>query len=141
MVNVLEIWSPTRSTRSGSWSCARPCLRGITRWWVAKSGWRSSAKSLQDFVQTVIRSRRRFHIELRRLQGYEHACIVVKGSLRDVLDGRYAGGAHTNSVFGAVVSICVDWGVPVFFCGDRQTARRFVEVYLEHCTWVTMHAT
>ncbi len=88
-------------------------------------------KSLQDFVQTVIRSRRRFQNELRRLQGYEHACVVVEGSLRDVLDGRYTGGAHPNSVLGAAVSICVDWGVPVFFCGDRQTARQFVEAYLD----------
>jgi hypothetical protein len=25
----------------------------------------------------------------------------------------------------------VDWGIPVYFCGDRQTARRFTENYLE----------
>jgi hypothetical protein len=32
---------------------------------------------------------------------------------------------------GAAISICVDWGIPVYFCGGRQTAKRFVEAYLE----------
>ena len=91
-------------------------------------------KSLADFAQTVIRARRRFHEELRKLAGHEFACIVVEGSMRDVLDGAYGTGAHPNSVFGAAISLCVDWRVPVYFCGDRQIARRFVEAYLERCT-------
>ncbi len=90
-------------------------------------------KSLADFVQTVIRSRRRFHEELKKLAAREFACVVVEGSMRDVLDGVYGTGAHPNAVFGAAISICVDWGVPVYFCGDRQTARQFVESYLERC--------
>jgi len=90
-------------------------------------------KSMPDFVSTVIRARKRFHAELRKLAEYEHACIVVEGSLRDLLEGRYPGGAHPNALLGAVVCICVDWGVPVYFCGDRQSAKQFVEAYLEHC--------
>ena len=90
-------------------------------------------KSLVDFAQTVIRARRRFHAELRKLARYEYACIVVEGSLRDVIEGVYGSGAHPHAVFGAVISICVDWGVPVYFCGDRQTAKQFVEAYLERC--------
>ncbi len=90
-------------------------------------------KSMPDFVSTVIRARKRFHAELRKLAGCEFACVVVEGSLRDVLEGSYGTGAHPNAVFGAAISICVDWGVPVYFCGDRQTARRFTEDYLERC--------
>ncbi len=88
-------------------------------------------KSMRDFVSTVIRARKRFHAELRKLAEYEHACIVVEGSLRDLLEGRYPGGAHPNAVFGAVISICVDWDIPVFFCSDRQTAKQFIQTYLE----------
>lgn len=90
-------------------------------------------KSLTDFAQTVIRARRRFHEELRKLAAYRFSCVVVEGSLRDVLDGNYGTGAHPNAVFGSAISICVDWGVPVHFCDDRQTARQFVEAYLERC--------
>jgi DNA excision repair protein ERCC-4 len=90
-------------------------------------------KSLADFAQTVIRARRRFHEELKKLAACEFGCVVVEGSMRDVIEGAFGTGAHPNAVFGAAISICVDWGVPVYFCGDRQTAKQFVEAYLERC--------
>ena len=87
-------------------------------------------KTLEDFVHSVIRDRERFKKELAKLAEYPHACVVVEAGLPDVLLSRYPSGAHPHSVFGATVSICVDHGVPVFFCGDRQTARRFTEEFL-----------
>lgn len=90
-------------------------------------------KSMPDFVSTAVRARRRFHAELRKLAEYEHACIVVEGSLRDLLEGRYAGGAHPNALLGSVLSIVVDFRVPVYFCSDRQCACRFVAGFLERC--------
>ena len=87
-------------------------------------------KTLEDFVHSVIRDRERFKRELAKLTDYPHACIVVEAGLPDVLLARYPSGAHPNSVFGAAVSICVDHGVPVFFCSDRQTARCFTEEFL-----------
>jgi ERCC4-type nuclease len=87
-------------------------------------------KSLDDFVATVIRGRSRFRQELKRLQAYGAACIVVEADLTDVLAGRYRNGADPASVFGAIVSIVVDYGIPVFFCSDRQVACRFTQDYL-----------
>ena len=87
-------------------------------------------KTLEDFVSTVIRARKRFRRELLRLREYETACIVVEASLADVLAVRYRAGVHPNAVLGAVVSIVIDYGVPVFFCSDRQVARLFTECYL-----------
>jgi len=87
-------------------------------------------KTLEDFVSTVIRSRKRFTKELRRLSKYDAACVVVEADLRDVLGGRYRSGAHPNAVLGTLLSIVVDFDVPVFFCSDRQAACRFVEGYL-----------
>ena len=87
-------------------------------------------KSLVDFVSTVIRGRERFHKELKRLADYESACIVVEADLADIIEGKYVSGAHPNSVLGAAISIIVDFGIPVFFCGSRQAACRFVEAYL-----------
>ena len=90
-------------------------------------------KTLEDFVSTVIRSRKRFKKELQRLSGYEFVCIVVEADLSDILGGRYRSGANPNAVLGALLSIIVDFGVPVFFCSDRQAACRFVEGYLMRC--------
>jgi ERCC4-type nuclease len=87
-------------------------------------------KSLDDFVTTVIRSRDRFRRELKRLQGYEAACVVVEADLADVLAGRYRAGVHPSAVLGAAVSIVIDHGVPVFFCSNRQAACLFTESYL-----------
>ena len=87
-------------------------------------------KSLADFVSTVIRGRERFHKELKCLAEYEAACIVVEADLGDIIEGKYTSGAHPNSVLGAAISIIVDFGIPVFFCGDRQLSCRFVEAYL-----------
>jgi len=87
-------------------------------------------KAMDDFVNTVIRSRRRFAAELERLRQLEFACVVVEGSLSDVFARRYRSGANPASVFGATISIIVDHGIPVFFCGDRQVACRFTQDYL-----------
>ena len=87
-------------------------------------------KTLDDFVGTVIRARGRFYRELRRLGSYPRACVVVEADLADVLAGRYRGDAHPHSVLGSTLAIAVDFGIPVFFCSNRQIACRFVEGYL-----------
>ena len=87
-------------------------------------------KSMDDFVSTVIRGRARFHRELALLQNYEAACVVVEADLSDVFAGRYRSAAHPASVFGAVLSIILDFGIPVFFASDRQIACRFTQDYL-----------
>jgi ERCC4-type nuclease len=84
-------------------------------------------KSLEDYVASVVGARARFGRELRALAEYDLGCVVVEATLDDVLAHRYRSGAHPSAVFGATLSIIVDHGVPVFFCGDRQLACRFVE--------------
>jgi ERCC4-type nuclease len=87
-------------------------------------------KSLDDFVSTVIHARKRFMAELNRLARYDAACVVVEGSMADVLARRYTCGAHPSSVIGSAISIIVDFGVPVFFCSNRQIARMFTQEFL-----------
>jgi len=87
-------------------------------------------KSLDDFVSSVIRDRPRFRRELEKLRDYRAACVVVEASLGDVFAHRYHSGAHPNAVVGAAISIIVDYGVPVFFCSDRQACCRFTEGFL-----------
>ena len=87
-------------------------------------------KSLDDLIATVIRGRKRFARELERLRTYDAACIVVEASLAELMAGGYRSGAHPASVLGAVMSIIVDVGIPVFFCSDRQFACRFTLDYL-----------
>jgi ERCC4-type nuclease len=87
-------------------------------------------KTLADFVTTVIRGRKRFHRELQKLSAFESACVVVECNFRDLVEGRYRSGAHPHALIATVASIVVDFGVPVYFCSDRQAACRFVQEYL-----------
>ena len=94
-------------------------------------------KSLDDFVSTVIHSRARFRKELRKLAEYRAACVVVEAGLLEVLLHRYRGDAHPNAVVGSALSIILDFGIPVFFCSNRQAACQFVQAYLlaAHARW------
>ncbi len=87
-------------------------------------------KTLDDFVGTVMRARGRFYRELRRLAKYTRACVVVEADLADILAGRYRGDAHPHAILGSALAISVDFGIPVYFCSNRQIACRFVEGYL-----------
>jgi len=87
-------------------------------------------KSLDDFVSSVIRDRPRFRRELEKLRDYRAACVVVEADLSDVFGHCYHSGVHPNAVVGAAISIIVDYGVPVFFCSDRQACCRFTEGFL-----------
>jgi ERCC4-type nuclease len=87
-------------------------------------------KTIDDFVGTVIRARGRFYRELQRLERYARACVVVEADLEDVIQGRYRGDAHPHSILGSALAISVDFGIPVFFCSNRQLACHFVEGYL-----------
>jgi DNA excision repair protein ERCC-4 len=94
-------------------------------------------KTLDDFVSTVIHRRRRFREELRKLSRYRAACVVVEAELLDVLGKRYRSEARPEAVIGATLSILLDYGVPVAFCGNRQAACHFTQAFLlaAHKRW------
>ncbi len=87
-------------------------------------------KNLEDFIHSLTKTRKRFLSEIRRLSKMPFKCIVIEGSLADVIGHRYRSGADPASILGSTLSIIVDYGVPVFFCCDRQIALAFTEKYL-----------
>jgi ERCC4-type nuclease len=90
-------------------------------------------KSLPDFVHTVIHDHARFGREMLLLSTYDAACVVVEADLDSVLRGFRTDdlrGASPESVLGAALHITLRYGVPVFWCGSRQAARAFTEMYL-----------
>ncbi len=87
-------------------------------------------KELNDYVQTVIYQRERFAKELKKLAAYRLKAIVVEASMADVLAGRYEGNVPPQSVIGATAGIILGFGVPVYFCSDRQIALHFTETLL-----------
>ncbi|MHB1000786.1 MAG: ERCC4 domain-containing protein [Armatimonadota bacterium] len=87
-------------------------------------------KSLEDFVGTLIKNRERFRNELLKLQCYRYACIVVEANIIDLLSGKYRSGTHPHALFGSTISIIADYGIPVYFCANRQASCLFVQELL-----------
>ena len=89
-------------------------------------------KSLDDFVQTVINQRDRFRKELKKLQTYNSACIIVEASADNIIPVLMCprSNASPAAVWGATMSIIVDYGIPIYFLANRQIACKFVEDYL-----------
>jgi len=61
---------------------------------------------LADFIASVIRSRKRFLHELATLAEYDFGCIVVEGSIEDIV-ARATSAAPTRTLFsGHVLDHC-----------------------------------
>ena len=93
-------------------------------------------KSLEDYIKSITSDRDRFFKELNRLREFDYACIVVEGSLSNILDEKYTRNILPAGLFGTTVSICIDKKIPVFFCEDRQHSIFFTEkmlrMYYDH---------
>jgi len=90
-------------------------------------------KSLSDFVHTVIHDHERFGRELSLLSRYDAACVVVEADLDTVLRNQRSDdlrGAKPESVLGAALHVSLQYRIPVFWCGTRQAARAFTEMFL-----------
>lgn len=87
-------------------------------------------KSKADLIGTITRHRARFKRELKRMEPAPFACVVVECSLLDILNDDYQGGIPPRAVLGSIMSIIIDYGVPVFFCGDRAGAKEFTKKYI-----------
>lgn len=87
-------------------------------------------KTLDDFIGSVIHARSRFLAEMERLSLFKHKCVVVEGSITQVLNRNYSSATHPNSVIGAAIAIVIEYGIPVYFFENRQIAEMFVERFL-----------
>lgn len=78
-------------------------------------------KTVSDFLGSITAGRGRFEAELKRARFLDHFCIIVEGSLIDVLDAR--GGLTTESLIGTVAAISRR-GAMVHFAGSERLAAR-----------------
>jgi hypothetical protein len=76
----------------------------------------SSSRSLiPDLVACWAAERERFERELHRLRGYRFKRLLVVGTERDVLEGRYRSRITPAAVLGSLGAFEVRYDVPVVF--------------------------
>lgn len=84
-------------------------------------------KNLNDLVQSLIKDRKRFFEAVKRMKDHPFRCLVAECTPADIASRKYRGGAHPESVLGALISFSVNHGIPIIFAGDRQHARWYVQ--------------
>jgi DNA excision repair protein ERCC-4 len=84
-------------------------------------------KSIPDLVACCAAERERFERELHRLRGYRFKRLLVVGTERDVLEGRYRSRITPQSVLGSLGAFEVRYDVPVVFCPTPALAARQIE--------------
>jgi DNA excision repair protein ERCC-4 len=125
-------------TASGTLLAGDYSVSGFERRWAVER------KSLGDYLGSITTGRERFLRELAILRRYEHACVVVEGSLEDLVEHRYRSMASPASVLGTTWMICARY-VPVYLAGSRELAEVAAEGLLsrwwrDHLREVEMRA-
>ena len=87
-------------------------------------------KSLADLVACCTAERPRFVRELVRMSTMTMAAVVVEADVSAVHAHAYRSQVLPSSVLGSVASFFVDYGIPVFFAGDRAQAAAFAHSLL-----------
>ena len=88
-------------------------------------------KTKNDFVSSICKQRARFNRELKRLQSFEYAAVVVEAELHEILSGDFVSGMDPKSVLATVASISIEFGIPVFFGGHRAACCAYAEAIFE----------
>lgn len=86
-------------------------------------------KTKDDFVSSICSGRSRFNRELRRLQAFEFAAVIVEAELPDLLSGNYTSGMSARAVLATTAAITVERGIPVFFASHRAAAAILAEAF------------
>jgi len=89
-------------------------------------------KSLEDYIHTVIQGKRRFGVELKKLQEYAFAAVVIEASISDILAGDYRSEITPAALLGITCGLMHSYSpVHIVFAGDRPHARVLVEELLK----------
>ena len=90
-------------------------------------------KSLDDWVGTVMRERGRFYRELERMQSFDFACVIIEGSIREIMRGSYKSRAEPKAVLGFIAEVGVAQKVRVYLGGSRPEAQLLAGALLRMC--------
>lgn len=82
-------------------------------------------KSLDDWVNTVLRDRARFYRELERLRAYELRWVVIEATVEDIYRNRSRSSVSPASVLGFVGEVTASQRVPVILGGSRPAAQEY----------------
>lgn len=98
-------------------------------------------KSLDDWINTILRQRERFARELARLNSFDFAAVVIESTPREILSGQYKSEINGQALLSLTSELIIRFRpVHVIFGGDRPSGRVLAESLLrfavKHCNEV-----
>ena len=87
-------------------------------------------KSLNDLISSLSFGRDRFQRELQRGPEMPYFALICECSMDDILRGRYRSRMTPASVLGSLEAYSVRFGLPVFYCGNRESGQRVTQSLL-----------
>ena len=73
--------------------------------------------------------RERFERELKRMQAFESAIVLVESAYEDLATGQYRSRMNRDSALATLVAWQQCCQIPFQFCGSRTEAERFAQSY------------
>lgn len=90
-------------------------------------------KSLDDFVNSICGDRFRFKERIKEIsENIKYACVVVEGSMLDIIEKKYFGRMKPSSVLGSLLSIQLDYGIAVQLCENRVAAQAYALAFMSY---------
>lgn len=112
--------SQTRSLKTGDYSIAG-CEHLVT----------IERKKREELFTITGRERARFKRELKRMAEFDYAAIVIEADLPLILQGAAFSKVSPRAVVKSLVSWSIEYGVHIFFAGDRNHANALTRSLLE----------
>lgn len=76
-------------------------------------------KSLDDFNQSITRSRKRFERELERAKELEFFAVLIEASIYDIQNRKYKSRIHPNSILSTMFHWTVKYKIPFLLVESR----------------------
>ena len=87
-------------------------------------------KTANDLIGSLTRGRDRFERELHRGMALQYFALVVECSLMSLSNGHYMSLMKPKAAIQSLLTFSVRYGLPIFFCENRNYSARVTESLL-----------
>ena len=88
-------------------------------------------KELNDLIGCLTTGRERFQRELHKGKALDYFCLVIEGSLKDIVEHKYRSEMLPKAAIQSLLAFSIRYRLPIFFCENREYAERITESLLQ----------
>lgn len=85
---------------------------------------------LCDFIDSVTIHKEVFKQHLTLIKNHPGCCILLECCYTDILFKRYSQNIDINKLEDIIISIIIDWEIPIYFLENKEIANKWLKKYL-----------